>query len=366
MLAGPRRTTEMAAETEPNPVRTIALVSESQFTAKDHGVHTAFVEQLRALQQLGQIVAVNNVAACRRADLTVVHTPGPYAGGCLRAAGARGVAYAHVTPRTLAQSLKLEPLWRPFARAYLRRFYREAPRVVAVSPVVRHELLELGIDGDTIVEIPNGIDVERIAQPPDQQLLRRIQSTGRPGRPLVLGVGQLQPRKGVDRFVGVARSVRDCDFVWVGGRPFKGLTESVSLGELPPNLRLAGRVSDLELLAYYHAADIFLFPSRQENFGQVVVEAAAAGLPLVLSDLEVFEKTFGSAALRCRDERELAAIVTRLASDRSFRLARSAAARELAERFTARAGAQALLELVDELPASERVERPIPAPGGPL
>ncbi len=353
----------MADEAERSGLRTIALVSESQFTVNDHGVHTAFVEQLRALRQLGQTVAVNDVAACRRADLTVVHTPGPFARWCLRAAGSRGVAYAHVTPQTLAQSLKLEPLWRPFARAYLRRFYRKTPHVVAVSPVVTRELLELGIDRERIVEIPNGIDIARIAQPPDPELVRRIRSMVRPGRLLVLGVGQLQPRKGVDRFVFVARTVPQCDFVWVGGRPFRGLTEGVSLGELPRNLRLAGRVSDAELRAYYHAADVFLLPSRQENFGQVVVEAAAAGLPLVLSNLEVFEKTFGRAAIRCRDEGELAAIVTVLATDRSFRLACSAAALELAQGFTAHASAQALLRLASELPSTVRVKQAIPAQG---
>lgn len=337
---------------------TVAVVSESAFTVGDHGVHTAFLEQVRALRALGAIVVVNQLDACRRAAITAVHTPGPYARRCLRAAGPRGVAYAHVTPDTLRGSIRLEPLWSPLARAYLGRFYREAARVVAVSSVVLEELRRLGVDPERIVEIPNGIDSARILQEPEGALAEQVRALGRPMKPLVLGVGQVQPRKGVDVFVQVARELPEYDFVWVGGRPFGLLTQSgPKLRALPANVRFAGRVSDAELMAHYDAADIFLLPSRQENFGQVVVEAAAAGLPLVLSDLPVFHETFGEAATFCKTSGQFVDAVAALAADSHLRARRADRAAPLADRYSARDAAEALLALAGELQDGEHVER---------
>lgn len=328
-----------------SPPPSVVVVSESEFTVQDHGVHTAFVEQVAALRELGATVQVNRLRACATADLVVTHTPGPYARACLRLARRRGIAYAHVTPATLAGSLRLERVWRPAARAYLRRFYHLPSTLVAVSPVVREELLELGCKPERIVEVPNGIDGERLRRDVPPELVARIR--GQVGeRPLIVGVGQVQPRKGIDSFVAVARSLPHYRFIWVGGRPFRSLTEAgIDLEDRPENMHFAGRVTDAELHAYYHVADVFLFPSRQENFGQVVVEAAAASLPLVLSDLDVFRETFGDAALRAATVDELADAVRSLIEDRSFREQRAAAARDLADAFTARGCAQSLLAL---------------------
>lgn len=324
---------------------TVVVVSESAFTVHDHGVHTAFVEQVAALEQLGVPVRVNQLRACAAADLVVAHTPGPYARACLRLARSRGIAYAHVTPATLAESLRFERVWRPAARAYLRRFYRLPPRLVAVSAVAREELIELGCQPERIVEIPNGIDGERIPRDVSLELAARVRAEAG-GRPLVIGVGQVQPRKGIDAFMEVARSLPQYRFVWVGGRPFRSLTEGgIALEGKPDNMRFAGRVTDAELLAYYHAADVFLFPSRQENFGQVVVEAAASGLPLVLSDLAVFRESFGDNAIRGTTAVELVVAVWSLIEDQDFRTERVAAARALADRYTASAGAERLLAL---------------------
>lgn len=329
----------------------MSVVSESAFTVRDHGVHTAFVEQVRALRELGVDVRVNRP---HPGHALVAHTPGPFAAACLKAAGDRAVAVAHVTPDTLRDSLRFEPRWRPLARGYLARFYGLAARVVAVSAGVREELVSLGVNSEHIHSIPNGIGPERFRAPASAASARAAQDGGRFGRPLVIGVGQLQPRKGIEAFIATAAALPRYDFAWVGGRPFRSLTEAgpsleAALAHPPANLRFTGRVSDDEVVAYYQAADVFLFPSRQENFGQVVIEAAAAGLPLVLSKLAVFAENFDDGAILASDG-ELAPAVRRLIEDPEHRRERIAAAAALAGRFTARHSAGALLELLAELP----------------
>ena len=68
---------------------------------------------------------------------------------------------------------------------------------------------------------------------------------------------------------------------------------------------LLGTVPDEEMPAWYHAADAFAFPSVSEGFGLAVLEAMAAGLPVVLTDLPVFAEyvRFGKDALAVATER---------------------------------------------------------------
>jgi glycosyltransferase involved in cell wall biosynthesis len=83
------------------------------------------------------------------------------------------------------------------------------------------------------------------------------------------------------------------------------------------DLRVLGPVTDAELEALYRAADVFALPSVKEGFGLVVLEALAAGLPAVLSDLDVFDEVLGDgeSALRAPagDPRALAAALVRVA-----------------------------------------------------
>lgn len=342
----------------------VAVISESAFTVGDHGVHTAFVEQVRGLRARGISVRVNDVRACRGAVLTVVHTPGPYGRLCLGLAGSRGVAVAHVTPDTLTDSIVLERRWRPLSRWYLGRFYRSATRVIAVSPSVRAELVSLGVEPAAIYEVPNGIDVDRIRRAGTGARVSAIRLSQN-GRPLVVGVGQVQPRKGIERFIAVARDLPSYDFVWIGGRPFGPLTDGgVAMSQVPANLRFLGRVSEAELHAYYSAADVFLFPSRQENFGQVVVEAAAAGLPLVLSDLPVFRANFSNGAVFARSASHYRDAVASLIENDDLRRSRSADALELADRFHIRQSIDTLLDMAHPAPVSPTF--PAPEPGESL
>ena len=348
----------------PNPKATgpewiVGVVSESAFTPPDHGVHTAFIEQVRALRALGAEVCVNSLRASRRARVVVMHTQGPFALACLGAAGPRSIVYAHMTPADLVESFRFERAWRSIPRAYLRTFYRRAPHVVAVSTVVRDELLALGVDPTRLRLIPLGIDSERFARAPDPGIVAHIRAKRRGGRPLVLGVGQTESRKGIASFVAVAQALPDYDFTWVGGRPFGPLQPSPArlFAKAPPNVSFVGRVPEAELLGWYLEADVFLFPSRQENFGQVVVEAAAAGLPLVLSDLPVFRENFASGATLAAGEAELTEAVRRPVEDPDYGEKRIRAARTIAARFTARRSAESLLAFAAELddPASNEL-----------
>jgi glycosyltransferase-like protein len=151
--------------------------------------------------------------------------------------------------------------------------------------------------------VHNGVDVARFqaADPGQARELRR--RVGAAGRPLILSVGGIEPRKGSDTLVqaiaALKQAGRDPVLAVVGGhsfqdyRPYRDrvLASLPGLGlHLDDDVVLVGTVPDAELPAWYAAADVLAFPSTKEGWGLAVLEAMSAGLPVVASDLPVFRE----------------------------------------------------------------------------
>jgi 1,2-diacylglycerol-3-alpha-glucose alpha-1,2-galactosyltransferase len=116
----------------------------------------------------------------------------------------------------------------------------------------------------------------------------------------------------------------------------------------PDNLTFTGLLRREQVVDYYRAADLFFLPSMQETFGIVVVEAAAAGLPVLLRDINQYHETFGRGYERGSDATFIAQI-ERFAHDHKYYAEWQSAAGEIARRYDSRAGAQRLLGIYQEI-----------------
>jgi phosphatidylinositol alpha-mannosyltransferase len=150
---------------------------------------------------------------------------------------------------------------------------------LAVSAAAR-DSVQARLGGLPIEILPNGTDVRRFATAMPARL--------RPGRHLLF-VGRLERRKGfpviVRAFGQLARRHRDLHLLVVGAG------DDDALDELPealrPRVEMLGRVADARLPGLYQASDVFVSPALGgESFGIVLVEAMAAGLPIVASDID--------------------------------------------------------------------------------
>jgi glycosyltransferase involved in cell wall biosynthesis len=169
---------------------------------------------------------------------------------------------------------------------------------------------------------------------------------------LVLTIGGIEPRKGSDHLVRAMALLRrrlqpSPVLAVIGGHSFQDhrayrdavLASLPGLGlELGREVVLLGTVPDDEIPAWYHAADAFAFPSINEGFGLVVLEALAAGTPAVVADLPVFREYLdnGRDALVVEpgDDAGLAEQLYRLATDHDLRASLIGAGHEVAARFT--------------------------------
>jgi phosphatidylinositol alpha-mannosyltransferase len=145
---------------------------------------------------------------------------------------------------------------------------------------------------------------------------------------MVLFVGRLEKRKGVSHLLRawahVRREMPNARLVIVGeGRPLEGYRRFAELHGMP-EVELVGYVSPEELLRYYHTCDVFCAPSTgQESFGIVLLEAMAAGKPIVASAIpgyqEVARHRQEALLVEPRDEIALALSLVHLLADEQLR-----------------------------------------------
>ena len=173
-----------------------------------------------------------------------------------------------------------------FYRPFLRRMLQRVDLVIASSPnMVEHSPFLSEVSHKCRV-VPFGIDVDRFAATPEVEH-RATELRAGHDRPIVLFVGRLIYYKGAEVLVRAMANV-NADLVMIGSGPLER-----ELRELAAEVKVAGRVTFLggqpldELVAWYHAADVFCLPSiaRSEAFGLVQLEAHAAGTPVVSTDL---------------------------------------------------------------------------------
>ena len=225
----------------------------------------------------------------------------------------------------------------------------EPDTVLVVSEQWRRILLDEY--GRAAVVVHNGVDPDRLPAPSARVRAGLRDSIGADGRFVFLGIGGIEPRKGsVHAFHALARLRRsgiDAMLAVVGGHSFQDYAgyRDAALAELPGlgltlgrDVVLLGTVDEDQLAGWYHSADALCFPSVKEGWGLAVMEAMAAGLPVVASDLEVFKEYLqdGVNALLppVADEVALAAAMRSLALDANLRDRLVAGGRAVLPRFT--------------------------------
>lgn len=325
----------------------VDMISESEFTVQGHGVHTAFVEMTNALKARPDVDVVVNQSR-PVAEVMHVQTIGLFSARMLRRAKGKKVISGHVIPASLVGSIKGMGRLQWLARAYMRWFYNKADLVLVVSEGSKRELENIGVK-KPIQVLYNTIDTKKYHNSPALKQEARQKLGISPEAFVVIGNGQVQPRKRVDVFLNMAQHMPDVEFIWVGGIPFGAVASENNamqkmMKQAPKNLRFTDVIPLSEVADYYRAADVFVLPSEQETFGLVVVEAAAAGLPVVLRDIADYDDTFRGDAIIAASDDDFGVSVQELRQNKKARLGAQKAAGRIAKRFDSKAGGERLVE----------------------
>jgi len=152
----------------------------------------------------------------------------------------------------------------------------EAMRIIAVSREIKHSLVkDLGSDTGKITTVSCGVDSTVFRPIKDKHELRKVLNLPK-DRPLVLFVGSLSYRKGVDIISKCAELLPNVNFVFVGNG---------NLRTDLPNCTFVGPKPNRELRLWMNACDVFLLPSRSEGLPVVILEACSCGLPVIAAEV---------------------------------------------------------------------------------
>lgn len=144
----------------------------------------------------------------------------------------------------------------------------------------------LGFAAPIVVE-PNGVRLQEFLELPQRGAFR--ESIGRPSAPLILFLGRVHPGKGVEYLIPALRHVTtpDAAVVIVGGDSSgyrEQMERAVAAHRLDNRVIFTGPLRGRRKLEALVDADVFCLPSEHENFGISVIEAMAAGCPVVVSE----------------------------------------------------------------------------------
>jgi glycosyltransferase involved in cell wall biosynthesis len=169
-----------------------------------------------------------------------------------------------------------------------------AAGVIAVSQGLKRQMVALGILSQKIAVIPNGIEGE-LFYPRDRQAARRKLGLNAEDQ-IILTVGALIPRKGIDRLIGAmallaVRARKEGRkapklFAIGEGEERRALESQIANLKLQDSVFLPGAKPHAELADWYAAADLFCLASRREGCPNVVIEAMACGVPVVAAEMD--------------------------------------------------------------------------------
>ncbi len=210
-------------------------------------------------------------------------------------------------------------------RIVLDRYMGKLDERICVSSAARHFISRYFPDEYRI--IPNGVDVDFYAS-------ARAFPEFRDGKINILFVGRVESRKGAMYLLRAYAQLKpkfpETRLIFCSAGPQLGAMRRFVRDNQLRDVLFAGRVDDIDKARFYKTADIFCAPSTgQESFGIVLLEAMAAGLPVVASDIHgykrVVQRNVSGLLVEPRDPHAIAAALERLICDEGLRRSLGAA-----------------------------------------
>lgn len=282
------------------------------------GFITSYKNQKRALETAGLFFTEN---LHEPTEIFQANSHGPYTwylAWKYRRQGKKVIFYAHSTAEDLEKQFRIFHSIVPLMRWYLSRYYNFSDAVVCPS-IYTADLLntKYNVPKEKTIWISNGVDVHKFSFNKTEREKFRAERGILEEKIVVSNVAMVLKRKGIDTFVNLGKAFPEVLFGWFG-KVFNVMF-APKVPPTTPNVHFYGYVHDI--MEAYQSADIFLFPSYEEQQGISVLEAGAMSLPILIRDIPVYQGWLkdGENCLKARTEEEFKMKLSMLTKDKVLR-----------------------------------------------
>jgi glycosyltransferase involved in cell wall biosynthesis len=263
----------------------------------------------------------------------IISTPGPIGLTALLAAKMLNLQTSGIYHTDFPEYIRIlteDSFLESIAWRYMHWFYGQLDTVFVNSEEYRQSWIKRGLDPAKLKIFPRGLDTE-LFNPGrrDPDFWQKFGPTN--GEVHLLYVGRVSREKNLDVLASAYRKLREenlpVQLYVVGHGPY-----SEALAETLPDACFTGYLRGLELAAAYASADIFVFPSTTDTFGNVIIEAQASGVPVVVSDSggpkELVEDNTNGLVTKSHDVDDFTRAIRALVLDSALRQRMGSRARE--------------------------------------
>ncbi|MGA8848994.1 MAG: glycosyltransferase family 4 protein [Dehalococcoidia bacterium] len=265
-------------------------------------------------------------------------------------------AHRHRIPCVLTCHTVMDSPFLIFLQRAMGLALSKADRLIAVSQAAARFSHSLGFPEKRITVVPNGVDLSCFNGEMDASLMREELGIG--DEPLVVTASRLIKRKSpallISAFARVLKVVPDAKLVIAGsGREEDNLSRQIKSLNIKNSVFMVGGLAKEKVAQLLAAADVFALPSEVESFGLALLEASAAGVPIVCSNSggvpEVFQDGFNALLYPPGDDNAMAKAIICLIQDGELAKTISANAVETASKFTWEMAAKRTLRVYEEV-----------------
>ena len=318
---------------------TINMLSSAE-KVKGQGVGSAYLEQVSLLKENTSNIFEILINSNKKTDIIHHHTIDLEHFFKMYMTDSINVAHIHFLPTTLDGSIKLPKLVFPIFKKYVISFYNSADYLVVVNPSFIPELVNNGINKEKIIYIPNYVSKDNFYIKGKKEVKEIRKKCGfKEDDFIVLGVGQVQMRKGIKDFIEVAIKTPNINYIWCGGFSFGKITDGYEelkeIYENPPNnVKFLGIVPREEMNDIYNMADILFVPSYNELFPMTILETVNIHKPLLLRDLELYKEILFDKYLKGNNNNEFINKIKTIKNDKKLYQKYSNYSKEISEFYS--------------------------------
>lgn len=269
----------------------ILLYTSSVKDLEKSGVGKAISHQKKALKQANVSYTLNPSD-----DYDIIHINSIFPDSLIMAKKAKSkgkkiVFHAHSTEEDFKNSFKFSNIAAPSFKQWLKICYSTADILLTPTPYSK-KILETYKLNKEIIPISNGIDLSFWSKDKDSRQRFREKYNFSENDKVIMSVGLQIERKGILEFLELAKRMPEYKFIWFGftNRSLRTTKINEALKHKTDNVYFPGYIESIDLKDAYAGCDVYIFPTKEETEGIVLLEALAMKTDTIISDIPIYDE----------------------------------------------------------------------------